>query len=668
LRRTFVVLLALCAGALSVFATAASATTPGVTSAFSATDVGTCAGSTTVTVTLAAQDPPPGTRPQDVAFVLDESASIDPADFTRMKASVQTWANGQVFGPQNVMAGVVQFSGDARVSIPMTAVRTSFINAVGAIYQRGGSTNITDGLREAQNELNARGRGASAQKVYILETDGVANLETNQLRGVYESIKQTGGVIFAVGVGSGVDQAQLNAIASTIPGVQTVYTVANYALLTTALASISQVLNPAATRLAYAATAAPGWQITAASGTDVTHTSTSVNWSAPDLHTGTKTITYTLQHTGVTGGTLAPQATASLTWWDHVGAAQATSYAAQTVQVDGCNAPPVANAGSDSTAELNGSHTVAVTLDGNASTDDGHIQPLAYAWSEGGTPLGTGATLTTPLGLGVHTITLTVSDGEYTSTDDVTVTVVDPTKPVVTPVIAGTLGTNGWYTTDVAVSWTVTDLESDVTTTGCDPSTVGADIALTSFSCSAVSAGGTTTVATPDIKRDATKPTVTYAGNAGTYTLNDTVAITCTPDDNLSGVASSTCTPISGPAYTFGGGAKSFSASVTDNAGNVGTGSTSFTVTVTANGVCLLMQQFVQSSAKYQALNPQQQTGVDHLTTAACRAVTVIMPKLTAKQKTVFVNVYKGALNALVKQGWLTQPQAATLSSLASAI
>jgi hypothetical protein len=80
------------------------------------------------------------------------------------------------------------------------------------------------------------------------------------------------------------------------------------------------------------------------------------------------------------------------------------------------------------------------------------------------------------------------------------------------------------------------------------------------------------------------------------------------------------------------------------------------------------MQQFVQGSAKYQALRPQQQNGVDHMTTAACRAVTAIMPKLNAKRKTLFLTVYKGALNALVKQGWLTQGQAATRVSLANAI
>src|SRR5207302_16325 len=39
------------------------------------------------------------------------------------------------------------------------------------------------------------------------------------------------------------------------------------------------------------------------------------------------------------------------------------------------------------------------------------------------------------------------------------------------------------------------------------------------------------------INIDKTPPTVTYAGNAGSYTVDQTVNITCSATDNLSGVA-----------------------------------------------------------------------------------------------------------------------------------
>ena len=49
------------------------------------------------------------------------------------------------------------------------------------------------------------------------------------------------------------------------------------------------------------------------------------------------------------------------------------------------------------------------------------------------------------------------------------VAVADDTPPIVTANIAGTPGDNGWYTSDVAISWTIVDEESTVfTTTGCE--------------------------------------------------------------------------------------------------------------------------------------------------------------------------------------------------------
>ena len=41
----------------------------------------------------------------------------------------------------------------------------------------------------------------------------------------------------------------------------------------------------------------------------------------------------------------------------------------------------------------------------------------------------------------------------------------DPTPPQVTPVITGTLGTNGWYTTNVTVNWSIVDPESVILAT-----------------------------------------------------------------------------------------------------------------------------------------------------------------------------------------------------------
>jgi hypothetical protein len=81
------------------------------------------------------------------------------------------------------------------------------------------------------------------------------------------------------------------------------------------------------------------------------------------------------------------------------------------------NNAPVADAGPDQSVQ-----TTSVTLDGSASSDeDGNL--LIYTWSENGAEIAMGVNPTVTLGAGQHTITLTATDGELSSTDDVVIDV-----------------------------------------------------------------------------------------------------------------------------------------------------------------------------------------------------------------------------------------------------
>lgn len=116
-----------------------------------------------------------------------------------------------------------------------------------------------------------------------------------------------------------------------------------------------------------------------------------------------------------------------------------------------------------------------------------------------------------------------------------------------------------------------------------------------SVSCSVSDNAGNQAQASDTVKIDTTPPVVSYTGNAGTYSVADSVSITCSASDPSpgSGVANSTCQDISGSAYTFALGTNSYSASATDNAGNVGNGSAAFTVTVDPNSLSTLTQRWV---------------------------------------------------------------------------
>lgn len=88
------------------------------------------------------------------------------------------------------------------------------------------------------------------------------------------------------------------------------------------------------------------------------------------------------------------------------------------------NQPPHADAGPDQTVlDSDRDGTELVSLDGSASSDpDGTI--VSYAWREGSTSIGVGVTTTVALSVGVHTVTLDVTDDHGGSaTDSVVVTV-----------------------------------------------------------------------------------------------------------------------------------------------------------------------------------------------------------------------------------------------------
>jgi hypothetical protein len=174
----------------------------------------------------------------------------------------------------------------------------------------------------------------------------------------------------------------------------------------------------------------------------------------------------------------------------------------------------------------------------------------------------------------------------------------DASAATIVPSVNGSLGNNGWYVGDVTVSFAVNDATSGVASTsaGCATSVTNSDNAGTTYTCSAVNGAGLSSSAGTSARRDATKPVIAYTGNAGSYTVDQTVAITCTATDAMSGIAAKDCASINGAAYTFAAGTNSFNASATDNAGNSAAASTSFTVSVTQGSLCNLVKRWVSNA------------------------------------------------------------------------
>jgi sugar lactone lactonase YvrE len=168
------------------------------------------------------------------------------------------------------------------------------------------------------------------------------------------------------------------------------------------------------------------------------------------------------------------------------------------------------------------------------------------------------------------TATVTVTDAAGNSAIFTTPPVnIDRTVPLtVTPVIAGTLGNDGWYTSNVEVSWNLTG--NVLNSTGCGASNVIGDTAGLTFTCSVSGTNGTASNSVT-LKRDATPPVLTWRpatpnANAAGWNRTNVSFPYNAPTDALSGVLSvSSASPL---VVSAEGAGVTGSVTVTDRAGN----------------------------------------------------------------------------------------------------
>lgn len=150
----------------------------------------------------------------------------------------------------------------------------------------------------------------------------------------------------------------------------------------------------------------------------------------------------------------------------------------------------------------------------------------------------------------------------------------DTSPPVITPTITGTIGDNGWYVSDVTVSWSVTDGQSAIASqSGCGTTTITADTTGTTLTCTATSVGGTSSQSVT-ITRDATAPTLNPTVSPNPVYLNGAATASPNASDATSGLASASCPPVD----TSMVGAYTLVCTAEDNAGNTASASATYFV------------------------------------------------------------------------------------------
>jgi hypothetical protein len=140
-----------------------------------------------------------------------------------------------------------------------------------------------------------------------------------------------------------------------------------------------------------------------------------------------------------------------------------------------------------------------------------------------------------------------------------------PTDVTIKPVVTGTLGANGWYTSNVTITWNVSGATDS---SGCDTKTLTADTKGTTLTCTASDPTSTITV-TKTFKIDKTPPTVTAgpsrAADANGW-YNHALTVVFSGTDATAGIDSCSSTAYGAPDTP----SASVPGSCTDLAGNVG--------------------------------------------------------------------------------------------------
>lgn len=156
----------------------------------------------------------------DVAFLLDSSGSIGQNNYLDMKRFINEVIDHFHISPKDTHVGVVSFSTQAQTEIRFTskqtadAIKPSVLN----ITYQGRGTYIDRGLNKTHMDLFSAqgGMRTNVPHILLVITDGQSNsgeLKT-KTRQQAQYLKDDGIVIFALGIGSGIEMTELKAMVS----------------------------------------------------------------------------------------------------------------------------------------------------------------------------------------------------------------------------------------------------------------------------------------------------------------------------------------------------------------------------------------------------------------------------------------------------------------------
>jgi hypothetical protein len=195
-------------------------------------------------------------RGLDLALVFDESGSIDDSEFDQLQEFAVSLVDGLPAFAGNgagTRVGVSMFSSGSRRLLNLNGDRQTVKNTLVTMSQFRGHTCIGCGIDDGADNLVVNGRFGATQMMVVL-TDGFNNLPPPSpplhLAGALEATAFYGHVLIAVGVGVA-SVADLDLIATDIPGVQTHFYVGEFNLLQSILNAVLALVGGGASPVVF---------------------------------------------------------------------------------------------------------------------------------------------------------------------------------------------------------------------------------------------------------------------------------------------------------------------------------------------------------------------------------------------------------------------------------
>ncbi|OWK63806.1 Collagen alpha-1(XXI) chain [Lonchura striata] len=152
------------------------------------------------------------TAPADLVFILDGSYSVGPENFEIIKSWLVNITRNFDIGPKFIQVGVVQYSDYPVLEIPLGTHESTenLIREMESIHYLGGNTRTGRAIQFAFDHLFAKS-SRFLTKIAVVLTDGKSQDEVKDVAAEARKNKIT---LFAIGVGSEIEEDELKAIAN----------------------------------------------------------------------------------------------------------------------------------------------------------------------------------------------------------------------------------------------------------------------------------------------------------------------------------------------------------------------------------------------------------------------------------------------------------------------